>query len=513
MISSQSFKKQFISLILSAWIVPAIFGLSFLMYIELFTPAQMYDIMTNPIEPIFIAIAIFLAYKYFSRFSKRVVNFLDNEGNVRKEDILNDIQRFPIRFWSALLIYLIVAPFTVIYSAEVFSDFVATPIDWFRINLVSLIVSIIVGLPIFFLIMDLYGKITNHLNIQKPVVSIKLKVFLIGALVPLLIDTMLVQYYWTRTQYFTYETFFIWLSLEILAIAGSLVFVKSFSQSLAPLHNVVASESLDIEDLNKLQPLSTDELGILAIKYHLLLQELHNEQIFLEEKVDERTADLAEALKDLKSFSYSVSHDLRAPIRHILSFSELMQDECDDQLNSEAKRYLEKICHSANRMLTIIEQMLKLSQISDKQIVKESVNLSLYANYHFDLLANTIRDRKVTIDVEPDLEVMGDEDMLMLLMENLINNAWKYTSKETEAKIAFGYDKIKKAFFVKDNGAGFNMQYADKLFIPFQRLHSDSEFEGAGIGLATVSRIIRKHNGKIWAESEPGKGSTFYFQL
>ena len=147
------------------------------------------------------------------------------------------MRRFPFYFWTIFLIYLLVAPSTVIISAEIYSDFVAFPVDWFRIHLVALIVSIIVGLPIFFLILDLFGRALGPIKLHKPHITIKAKVFMIGALVPLLIDTMLVQYYWSRTGFFTFETFIVWLALELLAIAGSIIFVRSISQSLHPLQS------------------------------------------------------------------------------------------------------------------------------------------------------------------------------------------------------------------------------------------------------------------------------------
>ena len=272
------FNKRFLTLILVAWTIPPIFGLSFLMFIDMFSTGQMLDIIFSPVEPVFIMVSLISAILYFKHYSQKIILHLESPDTGNGEQVLQHIKNFPLHFWGAFLVYLLIAPVTVIYSAEIFSDFVAKPVDWFRINLVALIVSIIVGLPIFFLLQDLFGKITTYLPITKPHITLKTKVFLIGALVPLLIDTMLVQYYWTRTGYFTQETFAIWLFLELLAIAGSLIFVHSMAQSLRPLEYAIQEPLTQLEqDYALMTPQSTDELGILTLKYQEILQNLRKQ--------------------------------------------------------------------------------------------------------------------------------------------------------------------------------------------------------------------------------------------
>jgi len=514
MLSTDNFQKQFLRLILIAWTVPAVIGLSFLVFIKMFTLDQVVDILTSPIEPFFIVGSLFAAYWYFKSLSEKICHAIENPTKNALNEAINVISHFPIQFWSAFLIYLIVAPITVIYSAEFFSDFTAQPIDWFRINLVSLIVSIIVGLPIFFLIIDLFGRMAHKIPFTKPIISLKLKVILIGALVPLLIDTMLVQYYWTRTGFFDTETFIIWLALEALAVAGSLVFAKSFGQSLQPLQYAITDNSLANIDLEKdMQPNSIDELGILTNKYREILQNLNNQQEILEDKVIERTDKLDTVNKELEAFSYSVSHDLRASIRSIDGFCQVLLEDASDKLNKEEVKYLNKIKRSANRMAEITNDLLALSKINQHTLNLKDVELSIYVMYQLELLKNEDPMREVKTDITHNLTTTADEGLAKILIENLVNNAWKYTRGSKETKIDFGFDEEKQAYFIRDNGVGFDMKYSKDLFVPFRRLHADNKFEGSGIGLATALRIVRKHGGKIWADAEVDKGSTFYFKL
>ena len=245
----------------------------------MFTPQQMLSIMSHPLEPIYVISTSIFALWYFKRYSQPIIAHLTDPDSISTEILLQHVRRFPLDYWAIFILYLLVAPVTVIYSAELYTDFEAQPIDWLRINLVALIVSIIVGLPLFFLILDLFGKALSDVPLPRPHVTIKAKVFMIGALVPLLIDTMLVQYFWTRTGFFSVETFIIWLSLELLAIVGSLIFVHSFGQSLAPLQRAIDfSSSTDQSAITLLAPQSTDELGVLVTKYRMLLEE-HNTYI------------------------------------------------------------------------------------------------------------------------------------------------------------------------------------------------------------------------------------------
>ncbi|WP_455375021.1 sensor histidine kinase [Kaarinaea lacus] len=514
MISSQQFKKRFLTLIVLTWVVPPVLGLSFLVYIQMFSGSQMLDILTSPIEPVFCLAAILIALWYFNRYASPVYRYLEQPSENDADELLNCLKKFPFHYWSIFTIYLVLAPITVIYSAELFSDYHATPIDWFRINLVALIVSIIVGLPIFFLILDLFGELIGGISFEKAHVTIKLKVFLIGALVPLLIDTMLVQYYWTRTGYFTIETFIVWLSLELLAIVGSLIFVKSFSQSLMPLHKALENPT-DIEQqtFQDMVPRSTDELGVLTTSYRRLLTSLKAQHDHLEDIVEQRTQELATSNKELESFCYSVSHDLRSPLRAINGFSQIILDDNQDNLSEESKKHLNRIIDNINKMSQLIEDLLMLSRVTSKEIRHEKVNLSLLVNESLSTLKEADPARQVDVNVEKDLETVGDEQLLKVALDNLIENSWKYTGKQVNPTIRFGYSGEKKAFFIADNGIGFDMRHAGKLFDVFQRLNNVDEFDGSGVGLTTVQRVIERHQGSIWAESEVGKGATFYFTV
>jgi signal transduction histidine kinase len=478
----------------------------------MFTLEQMLDILSSPIEPIFVIAYLLFALWYFNRYAKPIYAYLENPSEENADPLLHKLKKFPLHYWGIFLAYLVVAPVTVIYSAELYSDFKATPIDWFRINLIALIVSIIVGLPIFFLILDLFGNIMGRIALKKAHVTIKVKVFLIGALVPLLIDTMLVQYYWTRTGYFTFETFVVWLSLEILAIAGSLIFVKSFGQSLMPLKRALeqsaTSEQRSFQDM---VPHSTDELGVLTTNYRELLENLKAYHEHLEEIVEHRTNELATSNKELESFCYSVSHDLRAPLRAIKGFSQMILEDYQDKLEDEGKDYLHRISGGINKMTQLIDDLMALSQVTTHEVQQQQVNLTHLAKDAITILQDAEPDRRVAIEIEDDLIATGDEKLLKVALDNLFNNAWKYTSKKTNAHIRFGYSLEKQAFYITDNGVGFDMKYANKLFGAFQRLHNVNEFEGTGVGLTTVQRVIERHNGRIWAEAEEGKGATFYF--
>ncbi|MAT66158.1 MAG: histidine kinase [Gammaproteobacteria bacterium] len=269
----QSFQRRFMSYILLAWTLPPVLGMAFILFIHLLTPGQVGRILTAPVEPAFILGTLVFALVYFHRFMRPIRDYLAAPGPDSGARALARMRRFPLDFWTVFLVYLLLAPATVMLSAIWYTDYAPVPVDWFRIHLVALIVSIIVGLPIFFRVLDLFGQSLEGLRLERPHVTLRTKVFLIGALVPLLIDTMLVQYYWTRTGFFTVETFFMWLLLEILAIAGSLIFVRSFGQALAPLQQVVRS------GLNPEVPLritgghSTDELGVLADDFRVLLDQ------------------------------------------------------------------------------------------------------------------------------------------------------------------------------------------------------------------------------------------------
>jgi PAS domain S-box-containing protein len=234
-----------------------------------------------------------------------------------------------------------------------------------------------------------------------------------------------------------------------------------------------------------------------------------------EEDLKHYTVELESANKELEAFSYSVSHDLRAPLRSLDGFSQAVIEEYGDKLDDQGKDYLNRVCKASQHMSSLINDLLKLSRLSRAETHFQDVNLSEIAQSIMEELQNTQPERKAEFISSPGIVVKGDKSLLTIALQNLLGNAWKFTSKCPQAKIEFGVEEQKgeKVYFIKDNGTGFNMQYSDKLFQPFQRLHSDKEYEGTGIGLATVQRVIRRHGGRVWAESENGKGATFYFTL
>ncbi|WP_051181686.1 ATP-binding protein [Thermithiobacillus tepidarius DSM 3134] len=235
----------------------------------------------------------------------------------------------------------------------------------------------------------------------------------------------------------------------------------------------------------------------------------------LERRVAERTAELSAVNQELESFSYSVSHDLRAPLRGIDGFSRAVLEDCGDILSDSCRQDLERVRAASQRMAQLIDDLLQLAQATRGELRREPVNLSDLARRIATNLYASEPEREVEFHVAPDVIARGDPRLLQVVLENLLGNAWKFTGKHANARIEFGAfaQDGQTVYFVRDNGAGFDMAYAGKLFGAFQRLHGASEFEGTGVGLAIVQRIIRRHGGRIWAESTVGQGATFCFTL
>lgn len=239
------------------------------------------------------------------------------------------------------------------------------------------------------------------------------------------------------------------------------------------------------------------------------------EIIELYERTRQRTMELESVNKELESFCFAVSHDLLAPLRHINFYSQALLEDYEDKFDSMGQKYLQKIKSVTKRMEQFIHDLLMLSRVNRGDFLREHINLSIMAHNIVEELKKSQPERQVIFSIVPDLTVIGSHSLLWAVLENLLGNAWKFSEKTEEAIIEFGATEVngKIAYFVRDNGSGFDMTYAEKLFAPLQRLPGASDFEGQGIGLASVQRIINRHGGHVWAEGELGKGATFYFTV
>lgn len=289
---------------------------------------------------------------------------------------------------------------------------------------------------------------------------------------------------------------------ELASFKGWEVRGHVFDVEAAPIHDVDGTVKRIVLVYNDITGLkrAQDELSQLNAE--------------LEQRVIERTTQFQEVNKELESFCYSISHDLRAPLRHISGFSNILLEDYRDRLDGEGLDFLHRICAVAARMGGMIDDLLRISRVSRTTISFNKVDLSRLAETAANLFRDAEPERSVRFDITPGLMAGGDATLLGMVLQNLIGNAWKYSATNPNAVIRFGTTRIKgkETFFVRDNGVGFDMTYRDKLFCVFERLHGE-EFEGSGIGLATAQRIIHRHGGEIWAEGEVGKGATFYFTL
>jgi light-regulated signal transduction histidine kinase (bacteriophytochrome) len=235
----------------------------------------------------------------------------------------------------------------------------------------------------------------------------------------------------------------------------------------------------------------------------------------LEVRVTQRTAALTTANQELETFAYSVSHDLRAPLRSIDGFSQVLLEDYEEKLDDEGKDALRRVRNATQRMGQLIDDMLKLSRSTRGELAATSVDLSALAERIVTELRRADPARSVEVRIAPGVVAQGDARLLDSVLENLLSNAWKFTGKTERARIEFGAEARGEELLchVRDNGAGFDMAFAGYLFVPFQRLHRPSEFAGNGVGLATAKRIIERHHGRIWVEGALNRGATFYFSL
>ena len=354
-----------------------------------------------------------------------------------------------------------------------------------------------------------------------------------------------------RTHYALYDRLYGYLGIGVVAALLSILAAYLLSRRLQravtnPLRAIAGVAQKVTQERNyslRAQRLSEDEIGHLADAFNAMLAEIERATLELrasnrelerevgergraeqevlrlnselEQRVRERTAQLEYTNRELESFCYAVSHDLRGPLRAIDGFSQALLQDCTPHLPQNGQRFLQRIRASTQRMGQLIEDLLTLSKVSRGDLIRREVDLSEVARQIVADLEQREPERKVEVVTWENIHADGDPRLLRAALENLIGNAWKFTSKMERPRIEIGSlrDSGRTTFFVRDNGVGFDMAYADKLFGAFQRLHAESEFPGTGIGLATVQRIVHRHGGRIWAHAAPGKGAAFFFTL
>ena len=320
-------------------------------------------------------------------------------------------------------------------------------------------------------------------------------------------------------------------SLSALVLSSLVIFLafifaryiqRFITNPLLELQQATSNVSLDIEKMPEVQKHNNDEVGALVDAFNTMINTIaeQNKIILthtdnLEQEVNERTKELAMANRELEAFSYSVSHDLKAPLRTIEGFSLALEEDYGHQLDSTAIHYLNRVRAGSAKMTQLISNLLQLSRVTRLELKKQNINLTNMAEKISSELLGDNAERQIEFNVQANLNATGDPVLVEILMDNLISNAWKYSQKVLNARVEIGSQEQmgNTVYFIRDNGAGFDMKYASQLFKPFNRLHSAEEFDGTGIGLATVSRIIERHHGKIWVNSAPNKGTTFYFTL
>lgn len=358
------------------------------------------------------------------------------------------------------------------------------------------------------------------------------------------IDREILGTVYLRADYEFYDRLFGYLAIAALVMAASVLAAYFLSRPLRravarPLQAIIAVAREVTEKRNfalRADKLSDDEIGQLAEAFNTMLAEIGRatgelrgevaERVRaegeirrlnaeLEARVKERTAQLEYSNGELEAFCHTVSHDLRGPLRSIDGFSQALLEDFPQDAPEEAKRYIARIRAATLRMSQLIEDLLNLSRVSRAELRREDVDVGEIARQVVAELQAREPQREVQVGVWDGMHARADARLLRAALENLIGNAWKFTSKAARPGIEVGRmrEGERRIFFVRDNGAGFDMAYADKLFSAFQRLHGANEFAGTGIGLATVKRIIQRHGGDIWADAEPGKGAVFYFSL
>ena len=327
--------------------------------------------------------------------------------------------------------------------------------------------------------------------------------------------------------------------LTMAAAAGALLFlalglgmvylvIRTITRPLSHLAKGV--RTVELGDKIEVIPVeSNDEIGSLTASFNSMaialqqrkeereaaLRQLREVNSQLEAKVQERTHRLEETNKELESFSYSAAHDLRAPLLRLNGLCKAMKEDCGERLDEETRRYTRRIATVGKQMERVISSMSTLFNVQRREMAPREIDLSAVVRTIVANLREADPLREVAVRIDPKITACGDTELLWTAMDNLVGNAWKFTSRTPDACIELGRTERgdETVFFLRDNGAGFNMAYANKLFKPFERLHTPDEFPGTGVGLAIVHRIIERHGGRIWFESAPGAGTTCYFSL
>ncbi|HHJ16171.1 MAG TPA: PAS domain S-box protein [Gammaproteobacteria bacterium] len=306
---------------------------------------------------------------------------------------------------------------------------------------------------------------------------------------------------------------------QLLADMGvdSYIGTPLFDSSGEPVGLIAVLDSNPMQEVVKKQPVMEIFAARAGTEFERqqIESELRIHRDHLEELVSERTRELEAANRELEAFAYSVSHDLRAPLRAIDGFSHALEEDCAEAVGEAGRDYLRRVRAASQHMGELIDDILQLSRVTRGELQWSEIDLSQQAAAVVERLQEAQPGHRVEVQVAPGMRVAGDSTLLVVVLENLIGNAWKYTGEKEQACIEIGMleQNGERVYFVKDNGAGFDMLYSDKLFGIFQRLHRADEFEGTGIGLATVQRIVERHNGRVWADAEVGRGATFFFTL
>ena len=258
-----------------------------------------------------------------------------------------------------------------------------------------------------------------------------------------------------------------------------------------------------------------NEIDQLGSVFDSMTESIGNQTAILEKEVEERTQSLKELNKELETFSYSISHDLRSPLRIIEGFCVALEEDCEDKINTAGKEYLSRIKFNVNKMEMLIDDMLIMSRINRSEPKFERCSINDIANNVSQDIQSQYTNRQVEFNIENNLFVQADKKLLSILFKNALENAWKFTSKRELTEITIGkkIDNNNTVYFIKDNGVGFNSEYVDQVFDPFKRMHNEKEYHGTGLGLAIIQQVMRRHKGSTWIESEVDQGTTLFFSF